>query len=211
MNLFRASGRDGLVAGGARGAHTQHGALRRAVDHDADVGFGPDVHGGGHEHAFDREPLDRHAEDPRRVDPGFGGIAGELHAARFAPTAGMYLGLHHHAAAEARRNRARLLGRTCHFARGHRDAVAAQDVACLILVQIHAGSRVMVVHPSPPSAAKPSDSAAMTPRSPPERTNAAAASTVGRILPVPSSVPASRWSAPAKSRRRIARWWLVPW
>src|SRR5207237_10794944 len=85
-----------------------------------------------------------------------------------------------------------LVGGRGDFARGDRNAVAPQDVTRLVLVQVHAGSLVTVVPASPASAARPCDSSAMTARPPPARTKSAAASTLGRMLPVPSSVPASK-------------------
>src|SRR5207245_6643508 len=80
----------------------------------------------------------------------------------------------------------------------HRDAVPPQDVARLVFVEIHTQSLVMVVPASPCNAASPWASSAMmarwplAPAPPSTRTKAAAASTFGRMLPVPSSFPASR-------------------
>src|SRR6266704_49100 len=120
-----------------------------------------------------------------------------------AATAGMHLGLQHDRAPRSGGDRARLLGRRGDVAGGHGNAVAREDVAGLILVQVHASSLVIVVPAAPCRALAPWASAAMIARRPPVRTKLAAASTLGRMLPVPSSFPASRWSAWARLSRRI--------
>src|ERR1051326_5541333 len=113
---------------------------------------------------------------------------------RLAPAPGMPLGFYDHCspAAQPRGDGAGLVGRGGHLAGRDRDAVASQDIARLVLVQVHAGSVVIVVPASPASAARPCDSSAMIARRPPARTKAAAASTLGRMLRVPSCDPASR-------------------
>src|SRR5439155_9297739 len=130
----------------------------------------------------------RHAEDAGGGGGGVGRVAGQFYAARFAAPPGVHLRLDDHGSAPAqpRGDGARLVGRGGHLARRDRNAVAPQDVARLVLVQVHAGSAVIVVPASPASAGRPCDSSAMIARRPPARTKWAAASTLGRMLPVPS-------------------------
>src|SRR2546426_11367752 len=149
------------------------------------------------------EALDLHPEDPGRVRDGFVGGVRELDAPRLAAATGVHLGLHHDLAAQALRDRAHLVRRVRDGVGRDRNAVAPEQLARLIFVQVHCGARVIVVPASPRNAASPCASSAMTARSPPARTKAAAASTLGRMLPAPSSFPASKWSACATSRRRI--------
>ena len=194
VDLFRGLGRHFFDVDAAGGAHHQHGALRGTVHDDAHVAFGDDLGGRCDEHALHHEPLDRHAEDLGGVRRGLGRVAGQLDAARLAAAPGVHLRLDDHrpAAAQPGGDGAGLLGRGGHLPRRDRNAVAPEDLARLVLVQVHAGSVVMVVPASPASAARPCDSSAMIARRPPARTKSAAASTLGRMLPVPSSVPASK-------------------
>src|SRR5512135_1346050 len=110
------------------------------------------------------------------------GILRELDAARLAASACVHLRLDDDGAAQPPGDRFRLLRRGRDVAVGHRDAGGLQELAGLVLVQIHV-SLTMVVPVSPRSAAGPSDSRAITARAPPPRTNPAAASTFGRMLP----------------------------
>ena len=123
---------------------------------------------------------------------GLVGLGRELDAARLAPPARVHLRLHHDLPTETLRNGLRLGGRLRDVAVRYRDAVTLEDVASLVFVQVHACSGVMVVPASPRNAGRPWAKAAMMARRPPARTKSAAASTLGRMLPVPSSFPASR-------------------
>ncbi len=67
----------------------------------------------------------------------FIGRRGELDAAGFAAAAGVHLRLDHHLAAQALRDGARLLRRVGDIGVGHRDTVALEQLAGLILVQVH--------------------------------------------------------------------------
>ncbi len=197
MNLLRCLGGHLLDVDAAGGAHHQHGALGRSVDDDAHVALRGDIGRGRHEHLAHREALDGHAQDLGGVRRGLVRVRGELHAAGLAPPAGVYLGFDDDAAAaEAQGDRASLGGRRGDLPGRHRDALPPQDVARLVFVEIHTESLVMVVPASPCNAASPCASSAMMARWPrppsPARTKAAAASTFGRMLPVPSSFPASR-------------------
>ena len=191
VDLLGGLGGHFLDVDAARGTHHQHGALRRAVDDDADVALRCDISRGRHEHLVYREPLDRHAKDGAGMRLRFGRGFRQLDAARFAAAAGVNLGLDDDFAAEPLRDRFRFGGRRRDLAWRHRNAVPPQDVARLVLVQVHPCSFVMVVPASPWSAARPCASSAMMARSPPARTKSAAASTLGRMLPDPSSFPAS--------------------
>src|SRR3989440_2802066 len=137
------------------------------------------------------------SQDLGGVRRGLVRVRGELHAAGLAPPAGVYLGFDDDAAAaEAQGDRASLGGRRGDLPGRHRDAPPPQDVARLVFVEVHTQSLVLVVPASPRNAASPCASSAMMARWPrppsPARTKAAAASTFGRMLPVPSSFPASR-------------------
>src|SRR5207244_12712528 len=132
---------------------------------------------------------------------GRGRVRGALAPAGLAPPAGVHLRLHHHRPApEPRRDRAGLVGRRRDLAGRHRNAVPPQDVAGLVFVEIHTQSLVRVVPASPCNAARPWASSAIMARcssprpAPPVRTKSAAASTFGRMLPRPSSFPASSCS-----------------
>src|SRR5258705_6359342 len=195
----------------ARGTHHEDGPLRRAIHDDADVALRRDLRRRRDEHLVHREVLDRHAEDGFGMRLGLGSGFGEFHTAGLTAAAGMDLGLHHDLAAEALRDGAGFRRRAGDLTRRDRDAVAPQNVPCLILVQIHACSFAIVVPALPCNAASPSASSAMMARSPPARTKSAAASTLGRMLPVPSSFPASRWSACANVSLRIACCCGVPY
>src|SRR5439155_20047006 len=101
-------------------------------------------------------------------------------------------------AAQGGGERAGLVGRRRDLAGRDGDAVPPQNVARLVFVEIHAHSLVRVVPASPRNAASPWASSAMMARRSPTRsppaapTKSAAASTFGRMLPAPSSFPASR-------------------
>src|SRR5207302_11162456 len=120
------------------------------------------------------------------------GLGGARGAARLAPPGCGHPRRHHDLAAETLRDGARFGGGRRHVAVRHRDAVSLEDVARLVFVQVHACSSVMVVPASPRKAGRPWAKSAMMARRPPARTKSAAASTFGRMLPVPSSFPASR-------------------
>src|SRR5690606_8884591 len=126
---------------------------------------------------------------------------GELDAARLAPAAGVDLGLHHDIAAQVGGELLRLRRRGGNAALEHGHARDLEQLAGLILVQIHS-SLTMVVPVSPRMAAGPSESRALTARAPPDRTKSAPAWTFGFMLPVPSPVPASIASAWASDIRR---------
>src|SRR5439155_1754108 len=216
MNLLRHLGRDLFDVHAARRAHHQHGPLRRAIDDDPDVTLRCNRRRGSDEHFVNGETLDRHAENRSGVRLSFGGAVCELYTAGLTAPARMHLRLHDDLPlpppppAKACGAGAGLAGSGGDFARRDGNAVAPQDVPSLILMQVHVCSFAIVVPASPRSAARPSASSAIMARSPPVRTNSAAASTLGRMLPVPSSFPVSRWSACARVSRRIASWCGVP-
>src|SRR5207249_2945649 len=118
----------------------------------------------------------------------------QLHAARLTAPARVHLRLHDDLPAEPRGDRSHLVRGGRDFRVRHGNAELLEDVPRLVLVEVHVVPFVMVVPASPCNAASPCDSSAMIARSPPCRTNAAAASALGRIEPVPSSFPASRCS-----------------
>ena len=65
-------------------------------------------------------------------------VAHDLHATRLTATAGMHLRLNHpHRTADRFGGRCGLVGIRRYASRGNRDAIAAEDVLRLILVQIH--------------------------------------------------------------------------
>jgi hypothetical protein len=65
-------------------------------------------------------------------------VAGELHAARLAASAGVHLCLHNpHGTAELLGSRDGFLGARHHLARRHGNPVAAEHLLRLVLVQIH--------------------------------------------------------------------------
>ncbi len=109
-----------------------------------DVRFGRDVRGGSHEHLFDRQPLDLHAEDLAGDLARFLGGLGELHAARLAAAAGVHLRLDHHRAAELARDRLGLGGGRRDLAGRNRNAFLSQQLFRLILVNVHAFSVCVV-------------------------------------------------------------------
>src|ERR1043165_9596567 len=211
VNLFRSPRGDLFDVDAAGGTDHQDRPLRRAIDDDADVALGCDLRRRRDQDFVDGQAFDRHAEDGLGVRFGLRRGLRELDAARLAAPAGMHLRLHDDLASEAFGDCPGLGRRGRDFAGRHGDAVPSQNVPRLILVQIHAYSFVIVVPARPWSAARPSSRCAMMERSPPPRTNSAAASTLGRMLPVPKSVPASRGSASASVRRRISSWAVVPY
>src|ERR1051325_6984976 len=211
VNLLGSLRRDFLDVDAAGGTDHQDRPLRRAIDDDADVALGGDLGGRGDQDFVDREALDRHADDGLGMRLGLSRGLRELDPARLAASAGMHLRFHDDLAAEAFGDCPGLGRRGRDFAGRHGDAVPSQNVPRLILVQIHAYSFVIVVPARPWSAAKPSSRCAMIERSPPPRTNSAAASTLGRMLPVAKSLPASRSSASASVSRRISSWAVVPY
>src|ERR1043165_6843703 len=192
VNLLGSLRRDFLDVDAAGGTDHQDRPLRRAVDDDADVALGGDLGGPGGQDFWAREALDRHSDDGLGVRFGLRRGLRELDAARLAAPAGVHLRLHDDLASEAFGDCTGLGRRWRGCAGRHGDAVPSQNVPRLILVQIHAYSFVIVVPARPWSAARPSSRCAMMERSPPPRTNSAAASTLGRMLPVPKSLPASR-------------------
>src|SRR5712692_3214246 len=210
MNLFRRLGGHFLDVYAPGGTDHQDGPLRGAIHDDPDVALRCDLCCRRDEDLLHGETLDRHAEDRGRRRLGGVGAVRQLHAARFPAAAGMHLCLDNDLAAEALGDRACLRRRGGDLAGRYRNAVPSQNVPRLILVQIHACSFAIVVPASPRRAARPSASSAIMARSPPVRTNSAAASTLGRMLPVPSSFPASKWSACASVNRGIASWRGVP-
>ena len=139
----------------ARGAHHQHGALRGAVDDDPDVALRRDVGRGRHQHLVHGEPLDRHPQDLGRLRSRCVGVRRELHAPCLAPPPRVHLGLHHDLPAQALRDGAGLGRALGDLAVRDGDAVALEDVPRLILVQVHACSKVIVVPASPRNAGSP--------------------------------------------------------
>src|SRR5690606_32689668 len=122
---------------------------------------------------------------------------------------GVDLCLDDHHAAELRGDLLRFLGRVRHTARGHRHTVRAQNVARLILMNVHVIPEcrkhdlgrvgrtrpkliqgTIAVPDSPCTALSPWSRRAMIARCPPLRMNSMAASTFGPMLPSPNS-PAS--------------------
>ena len=175
MDFLRRLGRDFFDVDAAGGTDNQHRPLRRPIHDDPDVALGGDLRRRRDEDLLYREALDRHPEDGGRRRLGGVRPVRQFDAARFPAAAGVHLRLHDDLAAEALGDPARLGRRRRDVARRHEDAVLSQDVPRLILVQIHACSFAIVVPASPRSAASPWASSAMMARSPPVRTNAAAA------------------------------------
>ena len=79
----------------------------------------------------------------------FGRGLRELHTAGLAPASGVHLRFHDHLAAQSVGAGARLRRRRRHLARRDGNAVAPQNVARLILVQVQVCSFVIVVPASP--------------------------------------------------------------
>ena len=82
-------------------------------------------------------PLDVEAEDGLRGLVGLVGGLGDLHTAGLAAASGLDLGLDDHDTAELLGRRAHLLRRVGDDAREHRHLVLLEQIACLVLVQIH--------------------------------------------------------------------------
>jgi len=83
------------------------------------------------------------------------GVRRELHTPRLAPPPRVHLGLHHDLAAQALRDGAGLGRALGDVAVRDGDAIAPEDVPRLILVQVHARSKVIVVPASPRKAGRP--------------------------------------------------------
>ena len=126
----------------------------RPIEGDREVELPVDRRGLLDQHLEDLDALGRglrrlehHAEDllGRRLRPG--GIVGQLDPAALAAAARVHLGLHHHLAAEALGDGARLRGRVGHLAVRHRDAELLQNGLALILVNFHwASLRSAILH-----------------------------------------------------------------
>ena len=149
MNLFRRLGGDLFDVDPARRAHHQHGPLRPAIDDDPDVTLRCDRRRRSDEHFVNGEALDRHAENRSGVRLSFGRAVRELYPAGLTAPARMHLRLHDNLPPQALGARAGLAGSGGDFARRDGNAVAPQNLARLILVQVHACSFVIVVPASP--------------------------------------------------------------
>ena len=89
---------------------------------------------------------ERHAEHVARDALGIVGRSGELDAAALAAASGVNLRLHDdHAAAETLGDLARVGGGGRHFPARDRNAVALEDGFGLVLVNFHAGKRLIVI------------------------------------------------------------------
>ncbi|MEZ5338838.1 MAG: hypothetical protein R3F46_11315 [bacterium] len=119
------------------GAEDQHNALVLAVEREAEVVLGFDVHGIRDEHTVHGQALDLHSEDLRGDLKGLLGILGELHASGLAAATGMHLGLDDHHAADLLGDGPDFLRRACQLPMVCGDAELAHDFACLILVDLH--------------------------------------------------------------------------
>ncbi len=94
-----------------------------------------------HQHFGHGQPLDLEAEDPVRRTTRFLRRIGQLDAAGLAAAAGVDLGLDHDATAQTRRDILRLLRGRRHRPRRDRDAMLAEYLLGLILVDVHRVTR----------------------------------------------------------------------
>ena len=100
-----------------------------------------DVGGLGEHHLVDGVALDVHAEDVGRAGLRLVGAVGELDAAGLAAAADLHLGLDDHPAAEPLGDRAGLLRGLGDAAGQHGQAVPVEQIAPLVLVQVHVSTR----------------------------------------------------------------------
>src|SRR5439155_26104106 len=89
--------------------------------------------------------------------------------------------------------------------RRNRNALRAQQLLRLILVNVHSCSDAVIVVPAcPRTASRPRASAVITARPPVRRTKSTAALILGAMLPSPNCPARSIWSASAGLMRRMA-------
>src|SRR6185312_26868 len=139
----------------------------------------------------------------------------QLHAARLAAAAGVYLRLDHHRAAVLLRDLLDFVGRGRDFARRNRCSFLPQQLLRLVLVNVHAFSAVsvdavMVVPASPWTACRPWLNDVMMVRPPVRRTKSIAARIFGAMLPSPKACCSSIACASSAVSRRRGRCRGVP-
>ncbi len=151
------------------GGEGEVGAVR-PVEQDRDVELAVDAGAGGDHDPLHDVALDVEAEDRLRGLLRLVGRPGDLHAAGLAAAAGLHLRLDHDGAAESLSGGSRLLGGVRDDAREHGDAVVLEQVARLVLEEIHRAG--------PPSGSEPAKSLPPGPWCPPPgRARCVAAST----------------------------------
>jgi len=118
--------------------HQQRPA-RAAVERNGEVVLLLDLGGALDQEAAHDVAADVETEDRARVLLGFVRPGGELHPARPAASAGEHLRLDDDRPTELLGCATGLRGRRCEPPLRHRDAVAAQELLALVLVQVHGG------------------------------------------------------------------------
>ena len=76
-------------------AEHEYGTFRLAVDNDAHIILGGDVHGLAHQYAVYGEALDVHPQNASGMLKYFGLVAGKFHTARLSAPASVHLRLNH--------------------------------------------------------------------------------------------------------------------
>ncbi len=137
VDLLRRFARHLLDVDSSRRAHHEDRTLTGSVHDDPDIGFVLDIDRRCDQHLPHLEPLDVHAQDRARGLPRAGRIRGEFHASRLAATADVDLGLHDDRAPQIARGGLGCRRIVRHPLGRHREAMVAEDLPRLVLVDLH--------------------------------------------------------------------------